>query len=157
MPEPSQANVRLFYIFLGANDAALKGGTTGQYVPVEIYKSNLEKIINHHTVQAHKPHIFLINPPPISEHQLEAIGARDRTAENTKKYADACLEVASKLGTPIVDIWGTFMRKAGWVKGDKLPGSREIPENEYLRSIFKDGRSQPESRSPCSPVSSLTL
>lgn len=64
---------------------------------------------------------------------------RQRTAENTKRYADAAVEVAAELGVPIVNTWQKFMEYAGWLPGNPLVGSSELPENEKLAELLCDG------------------
>lgn len=63
-----------------------------------------------------------------------------RRAENTRKYAEACLDVASKMNLVGVDIWSTFMRKAGWEEGHVLEGSLKTQRNEVLQRLLYDGR-----------------
>ena len=140
MPDLSQARIRLLYIFFGANDACVKGSQTGQYVPLEKYKINLEKLIRHPTVQAHQPRLFLITPPPINEYQFREFNDFSRTAENTRKYAEACSEVGVKLGVPVLNLWRAIMKRVGWSEGDPLAGSIAIAENMQLRAMLRDGK-----------------
>lgn len=87
-----------------------------------------------------------MTPPPVDEYQ-QAIADQAkgfdpvrRIAENTKMYAQACREVGSQLKVPVVDIWRSFLQHAGWIEGQEhLPGSRKIPANETLQSLFSDG------------------
>jgi len=58
-------------ILFGANDACLKDGPTSQHVPLQIYRENLKTILNHSSITAHSPTIFLVTPPPINEVHLE--------------------------------------------------------------------------------------
>ncbi|KAL1957194.1 hypothetical protein VTO42DRAFT_6228 [Malbranchea cinnamomea] len=141
-PPPEIAKVRLMTIFFGANDAVLSGGR--QHVPLEKYTSCLEQIITHPTVRAQGTKLLLLTPPPVNQHQLEPsdwvkVDNTRRTAENTKKYADACREVGNRLGVPVVDIWSAFMKAAGWKEGEPLAGSIDVPENEKLRALLSDG------------------
>ncbi|EGE81965.2 GDSL Lipase/Acylhydrolase [Blastomyces dermatitidis ATCC 18188] len=64
-----------------------------------------------------------------------------RKASRTKQYADACREVGKKLNVPVADIWTAFMTVAGWVDGQPLAGSREVPVNERLQALLSDGMS----------------
>ena len=147
MPEPSQAKIRFLYVFFGANDACLEGGPSHQHVPLSSYKVNIVTLIQHPSIQAHRPHIFLITPPPINEYQRTEGGRElgftelERTAEHTKSYADACRDVGVSLGIPVIDLWNVIMKKAGWSEGDPLPGSMKIAESKYLRSLLSDGTS----------------
>lgn len=98
-------------------------------------------------VVAHKPRIILITPPPVNEYRLEesdlAKGLTDprRTAEHTKKYADATREVGADLGVAVLDIWSLFMVEAGWEPGQPLVGSKKVPRSETLDELLVDGQS----------------
>lgn len=120
---------------------------TGQHVPLEKFKQNLKDIIGHEAVKPHQPTVILITPPPVDEYALEL---RDllkgstgvtRTAEHTKKYADACRDVGSEMGSTVVDLWTAIMARAGWQAGDALPGSKTVPRNQVLRDVLRDGKS----------------
>ena len=104
---------------------------------------------------AHSPRLILITPPPVNEYQLEEAGRTkgyvegqptDHTAQNTRAYAIACKEVGQKLGVTVLDLWSVMMSKVRWNEGDKLIGSKEVPNNEGLESMLSDGDSiaQPE-------------
>lgn len=87
-----------------------------------------------------------MTPPPIDEYQQEIADQAKgfdpgrRLAENTRMYAQACREVGSELNIPIVDIWESFLHYAGWKESqENLTGSRKIPINEILQSLFSDG------------------
>lgn len=143
MPDPSQANVRLMTVFFGANDACIPGNA--QHVPLDEYLANLKATVQHPTVLAHRAKVLLITPAPVDEHQLEpndlAIGysGLQRTAENTKRYADACRDVGKQLGVPVVDLWTVFMRAAGWKEGGPLPGGKNADRNQVLGRLLVDG------------------
>ncbi len=126
---------------------------TGQHVPLEKFKQNLKDIIGHEMVKAHQPTVILITPPPVDEYALEL---RDllkgstgltRTAEHTKKYADACRDVGSEMGSTVVDLWTAIMARAGWQAGDALPGSKTVPRNQVLRDVLRDGKSTNSAKS----------
>lgn len=132
-------------VFFGANDACLPGSSTGQHVPLNKYKQNLGDILTHGTVTMHGPRIILITPPPVNEYLLEKPTAEDpvrermRTAEHTKKYADACREVGKELGVVVLDLWSIFMTEAGWKDGEPLVGSKTVEPNEILEELLHDG------------------
>ena len=94
----------------------------------------------------HKPRILLVTPPPVDEYQ-QVIADQARgfdsvrlIAENTKMYAQTCIEVGSELKVPVVDIWTSFLHYAGWIEGQEhLLGSRKVPPNETLQGLFSDG------------------
>jgi lysophospholipase L1-like esterase len=144
MPGPSQTNVRLMTVFFGANDACVPGNA--QHVPLDEYVACLKAIVRHPVVLAHRVKILLITPAPVDEYQLEpndlAIGhsALQRTAGNTKRYADACRELGKQLNLPIVDLWTVFMEAAGWKEEGPLPGAKEADRNQVLGSLLLDGK-----------------
>lgn len=116
-----------------------------QHIPVETYKENLKKIVQHPATIAQNPRILILTPPPVNEYQLEAFDiAKDtphpsRTVKQTKLYSEAAREVAASLGVAVVDLWTAFMTAAGWKDGEPLIGSRDAPNNEKLQSFFTDG------------------
>lgn len=133
-------------IFLGANDARLPN-TPGfsQTVDLEQYKKNLKDIINHPKLQAHKPQLILLTPPPIEERKALAhdktngINVMRRTAANTAKYAEAVRQIAQEFSLPVLDVWAAFMKEAGWKESEPLPGSSEIEQNQTLAAMLHDG------------------
>lgn len=131
-------------IFFGANDACLPGQS--QHVPLELYCKTLKMLSLHPSVAAHDPKIILVTPPPVNEYQLTIRDARggctvpQRTAANTRKYADACRMVGEELNLPVVDLWHAFMSKTGWKVGDPLIGSKDVERNEVLETLLRDGK-----------------
>ena len=116
-----------------------------QHVPLNRYYETLKLLCCHPSVIAQDPKIILVTPPPVNEYQLAIADALkgysgpQRTAANTKRYADACCQVAEELNRPVVDIWHAFMSRAGWQDGDPLIGSRDGERNEALESLLLDG------------------
>lgn len=96
----------------------------------------MRSLITHETIEAHQPRIILITPGPVDEYQFFA---RQRTAEHTKLYADACREIGKELGVPVLDLWSVFMAEAGWRKGEPLPGSIKTERNKVLGELLHDG------------------
>ena len=94
---------------------------------------------------AQKPRLILLTPPPVNEYQLETadlVKARAdpvRSAEHTKKYADACREVGAEVGVVVLDVWSIFMAEAGWKEGETLVGSKKVARNEVLDKLLNDG------------------
>ncbi|KAL9098119.1 MAG: hypothetical protein Q9163_006162 [Psora crenata] len=133
-----------FTIFFGANDSCLPDSASGQFCPLAEYKQNLKDLLTHNTVAAHHPRLILITPPPIDEHQLEAVDlAKDdaeaqRSATNTRKYATACREAGEELGIAVLDLWSIIMAKTGWKEGHPLVGSKEVPRSEVLKRTLVD-------------------
>lgn len=144
MPDPSQANVRMMTVCFGANDATLPGNA--QHVPLAEYTACLKAIVQHPTVTAQGSKILLVTPGPVNELQLEpndlATGCHSpqRTAENTKRYADACRDVGKHLDVPVVDLWTVLAEAAGWEEGAPLPGSKGTGRNQVLESLLVDGK-----------------
>ena len=144
MPDRSQAHVRMMTVFFGANDATVPGNA--QHVPLVDYTACLKAIVQHHVVTAQGSRIILITPAPVDEYQLEpndlatGYNGLQRTAENTKRYAEACREMGKDLVVPVVDIWTLFAEAAGWKEGGPLPGSKGTDRNQVLGSLLVDGK-----------------
>ncbi|KAK4479340.1 hypothetical protein RD792_014852 [Penstemon davidsonii] len=94
-------------IFFGANDAALIGGTgERQHVPIEEYKDNLRKIVQHIKNNSPDTLIVLITPPPSDlqgrrEHARSLYGDKastvpDRTNEESGLYAEQCVSLGQR-------------------------------------------------------------
>ena len=87
----------------------------------------------------------MITPPAVNEYRLEEVwlikGQTDRTrsAEHTKKYADACRDVGKELNVEVLDIWSIMMAKAGWKDGEPLVGSKKVARNKVLDELLVDG------------------
>ena len=134
-------------VFFGANDACLPASSTGQHVPLDQYKANLRAIVGHKLVKEQQPRLILVTPAPVNEYQLEesdlskGILEVRRTAEHTKKYADACREVGTELGVTVLDLWSAFILKVGWRLGEPLPGSKKAPRSRILGELLHDGMS----------------
>ncbi|TLD20968.1 gb [Venturia nashicola] len=146
IPSTSDANVRIVGLFFGANDSCFPTKVNNQCVPLPEFKSNLIKILRHPNLSGHNARIFLITNPPVIEEMQYAIDQAKgyplrRTAENTKKYADAIREVGKDLGIPVVDLWSAIMLEAGWNPKHEgpLPGCTETPPNDVLTKYLIDG------------------
>lgn len=78
----------------------------------------------------------------MDEYQLEVTDPeKNRTAEHTKIYADLTLKVAREMDVACVDLWGLFMRLAGWKahEGEVLVGDRRRERSEVLEVLLRDG------------------
>lgn len=154
IPSPSFAKVDYLLIMFGANDSCLPSSPSKQHVPIDKYKENLRAIITHPSVQAHKPKIILVCPPPINEHQLASGNlALTRSAKTTALYSGAVGELAGDLVAEGIDnivyinFWYAITKKA--MELDKpTPDSRdsncdvcslEKPDSPGLRSLLVDG------------------
>lgn len=133
-------------VFFGANDACLPESDTCQHVPIKEFKDNLKGIVRHSSVKAHNPRLIIVNPGPVDEYQSEQTDAAKgitrvrRTAEHTRKYAEACLELGNDLDVAVLDLWSSFMAKAGWQSGEPLAGSKAAPKNDVLAKLLRDGK-----------------
>lgn len=145
LPDPEQTRVRFMAILFGSNDACLPDAANGQHVPLDQYKKNLVQLVTHPALEAHKPRLLLVTPPPIEErrldHRVKSQGYLKLNRSNvvTKQYADAAREVAKEMKVGCVDLWTAFMSKAGWKPGDPLYGSQDLPENDVIRALIHDG------------------
>jgi isoamyl acetate esterase len=116
-------------------------------VPLARYEDNIRAIVSHACVTAQGPRILLITPPPIDEYSNEITEAakgyaeRRRTADHTKKYADACRRTGEELGLAVLDLWSSVMGEAGWDGTGPLPGSKALPRNPVLEAFLLDGLS----------------
>lgn len=132
-------------VFLGANDACfpLSNPVDNQCVPLPEFKKNLIKIVQHPSVVAQNPKIIFISPGPVQESKQKYIDdirekGPKRTAANTKKYADAVVEIGKELGVSVLDLWTIFAMKAGWKPGRPLPGLMN-DDNPVLDRLLIDG------------------
>ncbi|KAF1830142.1 SGNH hydrolase [Decorospora gaudefroyi] len=150
VPPPSHAKIRFLTIFFGANDSSLPDAPNKQHIPLDEFVTNLETIVSHPQIKAHSPRIILVAPPPINEHlwwprdQSSGYSRVSRLASTTKEYADAVVELGTRLNLPVVDLWKAFMVKTGfkadaWKRGQPLPGSLEIAQSDALVELMYDG------------------
>lgn len=139
-------------VLLGANDAVIPMPTTAQHVPLEEYKENLSKIVNFPAIQAHKPKILLVVPPPVDQIKLASLDKSwghqgpTRTSAITASYAEKAREVARENpGVIIVDLWQAIMDKAiSMAPDDYQPngpwlGSPENGKQGGLATLLPDG------------------
>ncbi|KAH6675978.1 GDSL Lipase/Acylhydrolase family protein [Halenospora varia] len=141
-PSPPNGRIRLLILFFGANDSCLPH--TFQHVPIPTFVSNLKSIISFPALQAHKPRVILVTPPPVEEHTRNpfdvSLGFEPmRTAETTAAYAAAAKKTAKELGVSCVDMWGRMIAEAGWDEGEVLCGSLRREKSEVLAGFMYDG------------------
>jgi isoamyl acetate esterase len=149
LPTPEQANIRFLTIFFGANDARFPNTPQAeQHVPLDQYRRNLRKLVQHPLVQAHKPKIILITPPPVDEALCEkleleiwGIDVVRRTAEVVSQYAQVVRDVGKELDIAVLDVWSAFMEKTGWKPGMPLIGAKGVPQTKgmELPTLLLDG------------------
>ncbi|KAL8457816.1 hypothetical protein ACS0TY_035623 [Phlomoides rotata] len=134
-------------VFFGANDAALLSGTgKRQHVPLEEYKENLRKIVQHIKNQSPETLIVLITPPPIclegrreyawSLYGDKASSVPDRTSEEAGIYAEQCVSVAKELGLPSINLWSKMQETDGWQRKFLSDGLHLTPEGNAV--VFKE-------------------
>lgn len=145
IPSPYPSNsppIRLYIIFLGANDAFIPPPTPeSPRVPLETFTFKIRELISYPTFTAQKTKIVLITPPPVDEYSLPHTGL---TSERVARYADSVREIGKELKVPVVDCSRAFARHIGWKadeadKAAPLPGSRKLEKSNELASLFTDG------------------
>ena len=113
----------LIAVFLGANDAALQHGPDKtQYVPIQEYRANLQKILQ--TVQPLlAPHgqVLLITPPCI----IDSMRHHDRSNAAAAKYANVCVDLATAEKVHVLDLHTYF--------------NTAFPEENVRKTFFADG------------------
>ncbi|XP_027168263.1 GDSL esterase/lipase At5g62930 [Coffea eugenioides] len=114
-------------ILFGANDAALLGRTSArQHVPVDEYKENLRRMVQHLKECCSTMLIVLITPPPVDEegrkeyaralYGEKAMKLPERTNETAGLYAEKCVELARELDLPSINLWSKMQEMDGWQK-----------------------------------------
>lgn len=137
---------------MGANDAVKPGAATSQHVPIETYKENLSKIINHPHIQAHSPKILLVTPPPVDEIKLQEVDvayghpAAIRSSAISASYSEKAREVARENpGVVLIDLWQAIMGEAismspeDYQPGGPWLGSPENGKQGGLDKLLPDG------------------
>ncbi|KAI0118670.1 SGNH hydrolase [Nemania sp. FL0031] len=150
-PSPSNPRIEYLLILLGANDACLSIPTSSQGVPIEEYEENLKKIINHKHIQAHKPKILLVTPPPLDEMQSFATDLAHGHTEPVRKaavsamYSEKVRQVAAEIpGVVLIDLQSALMEKAISMTPDYDPsgpplGYPEGGKRGALEQLLPDG------------------
>lgn len=119
----SQYSASFVTVFLGANDAALEHGNSHeQYVSLEDYRANLQKILR--TVQpllAPQGQVLLITPPCI----IDSVRHNDRSNASSAKYAKVCVELAAAENVHVLDLHTYF--------------NKTFPDEEVRKTFFVDG------------------
>ena len=131
-PPKVQVTPTLVTVMLGANDANLPpplkncpAWRSRQHVPVDEYRNNLKDIVDAiKSCGDGTAKILLMTPPPIDqdkwgkhcigEYNLDPAAQPDRHFDNTKRYAQVCLEVAKELGVPGVDMNSAIAAHPQW-------------------------------------------
>jgi isoamyl acetate esterase len=107
--QQSQQTILFATIWFGANDAALPGEI--QHVPMEEYVNNLKILIHSFQVQRKMP-VILLTPPPVDEKRWmkywgkeESKDLPDRQLHVTRKYCQACKDVAMDQNCLLLDVF----------------------------------------------------
>lgn len=111
-----QANrVELVTLWLGANDAALKSGSSeNQHVPVEEFRVHLSTIIKTIRDSAPNAKVLLLTPPPVDEQArlqfCESSALMDRSNAAVQRYAQAVIDIAAAERLEVLDIYAVLMQ-----------------------------------------------
>ncbi len=129
-----------FLIGFGANDSCLPDGPHSRnHVPLEEYSYNLIRMIRMiQTWNAKDTAVALITPPPCDTE----IQKPSRNNENvTKLYAEACIQVASDVGVPVVDFWNGMQLPIARNKDGQEDDSSHKYKNsqKWKRDYLSDG------------------
>ncbi|KAG9138049.1 hypothetical protein Leryth_001298 [Lithospermum erythrorhizon] len=137
-------------IFFGANDAALSGRTSErQHVPVEEYKENLRRMVQHLKDCSPSVLVVLITPPPVDEEGRKeyarslygdkAMKLPERTNEVAGVYATQCVDLARELDIPSINLWSKMQETEGWQKTFLGDGLHLTPEGNAIvyREVIK--------------------
>ncbi|KAF5026065.1 hypothetical protein F66182_1857 [Fusarium sp. NRRL 66182] len=153
-PERTASSPKMDYLvlLLGANDAVLEDAITKQHVPIDRYKQNLTKIINHPNIAAHKPQILLVTPPPLDEIKTTPSSIANghkgaiRTSAVSASYSEVARQVARENpGVVLVDLWKAQMDEAislspgDYTAGGPWLGSPENGKQGGLDALLHDG------------------
>lgn len=139
-------------MLLGANDAVLPLENTAQHVPLEQYKKNLETIINHPHIQAHKPKILLVTPPPLDEIKATKMDMEKgfpqciRTSATSASYSETVRQITRENpDVTLIDLWKGLMDRAiemaphDYQSGGPWLGSPENGKQGGLDVLLPDG------------------
>ncbi|KAL3642357.1 hypothetical protein CASFOL_013172 [Castilleja foliolosa] len=134
-------------IFFGANDAGLLSGTgKKQHVPIEEYKDNLRKMVQHIKNLSPNTLVVLITPPPVDKQGRrefarslygdKASKLDDRTNEVTGEYANVCVNLAQEIGVPSINLWSKMQEIDGWQRKFLSDGLHLTPEGNAV--VFQE-------------------
>lgn len=115
-----------FLIGFGANDSCLPDGPHSRsHVHLEEYSNNLRRMIRMiQTWNAKETSVALMTPPPCDTEIQKPSRDNEKV---TKLYAEACIQVASDMGVPVVDLWNGMQLPIARNNG----GQEDDPSNQY--------------------------
>ncbi|KAK6453649.1 isoamyl acetate esterase [Scheffersomyces xylosifermentans] len=127
-----ESKIRLLTIFFGTNDAV----DTIQYVPLDQYRQNLQKLVK--MAQDKGIKVIVIGPGfhdaklwnAFKESQGEIVEKDVTTNKQNKIYSDAARGVAEEFKVPFVDMWTAFRNYGNWTEEQVL--EEYIPLNDLL-------------------------
>ena len=102
-------------IFFGANDSTDSTLNPEQSVPVEEFKANLAKLVDH--AQRVAQHVVIIAPPPVDGAawaKSREMPRADRENSRTEQYCEAGRAVAQEKGALFVDTFHGMLRRDDW-------------------------------------------
>lgn len=140
-------------MLLGANDAVLPMEGTWQHVPIDDYEKNIEAIITHPHIEAHKPKkILLVTPPPLDEIKSTKLDMADgfpcsvRQAAVSAAYGQRVRDIAARHDNVVlIDLYKALMDEAitkspdDYSPGGPLLGTPENGKSGYLEVLLPDG------------------
>ncbi|PVH87099.1 SGNH hydrolase, partial [Cadophora sp. DSE1049] len=133
-------NIKLCFVFFGANDAFQPPQTPGRpRVDLGAFSSNVCKIVEYLQSLSEEMTVVLITPPAVDEYSLPHTGL---TSERIASYASATRDIATRYGLPLVDCSKIFLQFSGWSESPAvsfLPGSKRVAKNDALASLLTDG------------------
>jgi lysophospholipase L1-like esterase len=139
------------FILFGANDAAVPLPTNFQHVPLDKYKANLTRIVNHPIITSHKPKIFIVTPPPLDQIRVTVLDmehghpAAARQTKVSAAYSEAARQVAAEnAGVTLIDLHKALMYRAiemtpGFDPKGPALGDPEGGIRGYLEHLLPDG------------------
>lgn len=131
-----ERGIKLVVIFFGSNDSA----TNEQHVPLDRYKTNVEKLAQQAVDRGLK--VIITGPAPHDELARREMfkdepGVNPRSSKLQRDYSDAACEVALKMGLPSINLWYAFAKDAGWEPGYPLPSTVEGEGKDNETSVTK--------------------
>lgn len=133
-------------VVFGANDATCAAANNGFHVLSGEYKEKFKAILSYPGITAQECRVLLIALPPVDEHQhriKDAAAGRSRLtrfAHLANECADVRRSTGGELGLPVLDLWSSIMRRAGWEGDEVLAGSVVAPKNDVLGELLSDGK-----------------
>ncbi|KAI1457268.1 SGNH hydrolase [Annulohypoxylon moriforme] len=155
-PSPSNPKIEYLLVLLGANDACLPVPTNTQGVPIDQYKKNLIKILNHDHIKAHNPKILLVTPPPIDEIRITELDLAAghaqavRQAAVSASFSETARKVAAEIpGVVLIDLQKAILEKAvsltadfdasgpplGYPKGKRGALEQLLPDGLHMSGV----------------------